>query len=189
MISYDVGEMARNILMPSDTVQEVREQLVRQLVCAAVEIFNDPHRENSVIVELEDVLENDYEVVGAGKLVLGMVAEIRQRALTSGWDSRTKAKIEYKHLGRAFNRALVVMDLDETVARMLADGCLEPAKEHVTDIVSDHPDLETLNELNTLQVKQTRRGIPLLSDRAATFVREPETVGWRTRDWLRFGRN
>lgn len=189
MIIYDVKELARNLVMSNSEGPEVREHLVRTMLCGALEIFNDPHRENTVITELQDVLENDYEVLGSEEIVLSVVTELRNRAKTCGWDPRTKAKIDYRAIGKGVIQAMVVMDLDETLARILDSGAIESSLEHVTDIVSDHPDMEVLNELNRLHSNETERRTPLLSDRSPAFVQEPERPGWRVSDWERFGRS
>lgn len=189
MIIYDVRELARNLVMPNSAVQEVREHLVRTMLCGAVEIFNDPHREHTVIAELEESFENDYDVLGSDAMVTSMVKELHSQAKACGWDSRTKAKIEYRAIGKGVTQAMVVMDLDETLARMLDAGSIKPPLEHVTDIVSDNPDMEVINELNRLHSNETERRTPLLSDRSPTFVQEPERAGWRVSDWSRFGRS
>lgn len=189
MITFDVRELSRNFLMPGADTQEVREHLVRMLLCGAVEIFNDPHLEQATIGDIEEVLENDYEVLGSEAIIRDMLKGIRAQAKASGWDPRTKAKIEYKILGKTFNRATVVMDLDETVARIVTAA--QPTgdqDEHVTDIVSDNPGMDVINELNQRSARETRRHTPLLSDRSPAFVQEPEVRGWRVRDWDRFGR-
>lgn len=188
MISFDVKELARNMMFPNMKEVNVREHLVCELIRGAVEIFNDPHRENAVITELQEVLENDYEVMGSEETIFKMIGALHQAAKTAGWDPRTIAKLEYKEIGKAFHQVRVMMDLDETFARMLAKNTIQPDKEHVTDMVSDHPDMDSINELNTLHTRETLRRTPLLSDRLATFVREDEGAGWRTYDWERFGK-
>lgn len=188
MISFDVKDLARNLMIPNMKEVNVREHLVCELIRGAVEIFNDPHLENEVITRLEEVLENDYEVMGTEKLVLGMVKEMRRNAKSAGWDKRSVAQLEYKLVGKAFHRITVKMDLDETVARILAKNTIVQDPEHVTDMVSDHPDMDQLNELSKLHTRETTRRTPLLSDRLATCVRDDEKAGWRTDDWERFGK-
>jgi len=188
MISFDVKDLARNLMIPNMKEVSVREHLVCELIRGAVEIFNDPHLENDVIVQLEEVLENDYEVMGAADMVLNMVAEMRQRAKGAGWDKRTIAQLEYKQIGKAFHHINIKMDLDETIARILAQNTIEPDPEHVTDMVSDHPDMDAINELSKLHTRETTRRTPLLSDRLATCVRDDAKAGWRTSDWERFGK-
>lgn len=188
MISFDVKELARNMLIPHVSEPNVREHLVCELLRGALEIFNDPHRENAVIIELEEVLENDYEVMGTEDIVTKILATLRRASKGAGWDGRTIAKLEYKQIGKAFHQAKFVMDLDETVARVLEANAIKPDKEHVTDMVSDHPDMDAINELNTLHSRETSRRIPVLSDRFATVVREDEESGWRVSDWESFGK-
>lgn len=188
MVIFDVKELARNLLVPSPDLG-VREHLVCELIRGALEIFNDPHAENRVITELEEVLENDYDVLGADKLVTGMLTTMREQAQRCGWDKRTVAKAEFKVVGQAYHRASIIMDLDDTFARMLERDMPKQDAEHVTDMVCDNPDMDQLNELNQLHLSQTERKTPLLSDRFATVVQEDETRGWRVSGWEDFGRN
>lgn len=188
MITFNIKDIARNLMTPNTSQPGVKEHLASMLLEGALTVFNDPHLENDVIGNLEILLENEYDVLGANQIVKDMLADISEQTKHYGWDSRAKAKVTYKSLGKGYYVANVVMDLEDTVARMLGSVSTD-CSEHITDVVSDNPDMDTLNALNTYKTRDAARETPLFHNRFAAFVQEDQVPGWRTEYWTNFGKS
>ena len=188
MVIFDVKDMARGLLTLPNEHLVLREKVAAHLITVASEIFNHPHREMSLVDDLIDHYEFEQGVFGLDVVVMETVAKMKQAAQRAGWDRRMKGKVEFKEVGRGFYQARFVMDLDETMAWMFHKEESSEPDVNVTDIVSDNPGADLINELNKLHTRETRRRVPALSDRLATTVREPEEPGWRVSYWDRAGR-
>lgn len=190
MIIFDVKDLARNFLMPTNEPQSVREYLALEVLRYSVELFNDPHRLHNLLGDAEEIFENDYDVMGVAEIIVRHWRHIQKVTRSYGWDVRTKAQLEFKRIGNGFHHARVVMDLEETMARMLDAAHLNhPQEAHVTDIVSDNPSSDVINELSTVRNGETRRRVPVLSDRHPTFVREDTWANGASGNWERYGKN
>ncbi|MNM27099.1 hypothetical protein D3C81_375830 [compost metagenome] len=188
MIIFDVKELGRSFLMPFGEPQGVREHLALEVLRYSVDIFNDPHLMQNCLGDAEEVFEGDYDVMGVAELIVRHYRHILKITRSYGWDPRTKAKLEFKRFGKGFHQARVMMDLEETTARMLSEARLDlPAETHVTDIVSDNPSSDVINELSTVRNGETRRRVPVLSDRHPTFVRDDSWANGGTGNWERYG--
>lgn len=183
---YDIKEIARNFLSKNPIELAAKEQLAVELMEASIEIFNYPHLDNKIIQRLEVIMETEYQIVGVEQTAMKIVDTMRRATRSAGWDQRTVGKLEYKQVGVGYHTARLVMDLDETVAIILAQNSTLPQAEHVTDIVDDNPDMDVLNELNRLSSNETNRETRLLPNRSSTFIHENEERGWRVRDWDNF---
>lgn len=188
MIIFDVKELARSFLMPSGEPQGVREHLALEVLRYSVGIFNDPHLLQHYLGDAEEVFEIDYDVMGVAEIIIRHYRHITKITRSYGWDPRTKAKLEFKRIGKGFHHARVVMDLEETTARMLNEAHLDrPVETHVTDIVSDNPSTDVINELSIVRNGETRRRVPVLSDRHPTFVRDDSWANGGSGNWERYG--
>jgi hypothetical protein len=180
MILFNVFELAKDLFFEEKVEASVRQVLAKDMVDSAVEIFNYPHLENAEICKFLEEWESAYGVMNIEKVMVGLVNTIRKNVRRSGWDRRCLAKVEYQGDGRGFLMARVVMDLDETMAKMLASIPAVDNSEPVAEAVSDHPDPDMLNELNKTAEKQTRRNLQVLSGSVAPNLRSDSPKGWRS---------
>lgn len=180
MILFNVFELAKNLFFEEKVEVSVRQVLAKDMVDSAVEIFNAPHTENSEIGKMMDEWEHSYGVMNIEGVMVGLINTIRKNVRKSGWDRRCLAKVEYQGDGRGFLMARVVMDLDETMAKILSAMPAIDNTEAVAEAVSDHPDPDMLNELNKTAEKQTLRNLQILSGSVASNLRPDTKRGWRT---------
>lgn len=187
MITFDVKELARNVLI-KDQPSSVKEYFITEMLHAAVEIFNDPACQMRALDDLDEVLYKEYGFFHAPEHVRDFLAAIRAKVKAYQWDPLIKAKVEFKTIGKGYYQARVVMDMQETVARMMNDcGLDRPAETHVTDIVCDNPGVELINELHPLRNDKARGKVPRLSLIAPSAVRSTENGGWGPGRWDRYG--
>lgn len=180
MILFNVFELAKELFFEEKIEASVRQVLAKDMVDSAVEIFNYPAIENTEICNLLAEWESAYGVMNIEKIMSGLVKTIRKNVKRSGWDPRCLAKVEYQGDNRAFLMARVVMDLDQTMVRMLESLPTGDHPEAVAEAVSDHPDQDMLNELNKTSEKQTHRNLQILSGSLAPNLRPDTDRGWRT---------
>lgn len=180
MILFNVFELAKDLFFEEKVEASVRQVLAKDMVDSAVEIFNYPGCENSEICGLLEEWESAYGVMNIEKIMHGLVRNIRKDIRKSGWDPRCLAKVEYQGDNRAFLMARVVMDLDQTMAKILEALPDGNNPEPVAEAVSDHPDQDMLNELNKTTEKQTHRNLQILSGSLASNLRPDTARGWRT---------
>jgi hypothetical protein len=159
----------------------VKEAIAERIIEAAVEIINEPRRQDVILDNLSYIYESTYDMVTPDLVILDFVNEIRKRMTAYGWDSRLVLKVSFTKLSNTFNRATVNMDLDATLERSKPAKKVRKVKvEKAIDIVSDNPSPDTINEfLNTVECQSQRR-TPLLSDRSPGFVIDPEGRGFRS---------
>lgn len=179
MILFNVFELAKDLFFEEKVEESVRRVLAKDLVDSAVEIFNYPAIENKEIGELMDEWEHSYGVMNIEKIMQGLLRTIRKDIKRSGWDRRCLAKVEYQGDNRSFLMARVVMDLDQTMAKILETLPDGNNPDPVGEAVSDHPDQDMLNELNKTTVKQTHRNLQVLSGSLAPNLRPDSDRGWR----------
>lgn len=180
MILFNVFELAKDLFFEEKVEASVRQVLAKDMVDSAVEIFNYPSTENTEVCGLLEAWEGPYGVMNIEKVMAGLVRTIRKDVRRSGWDPRCLAKAEYQGDGRSFLMARVVMDLDETMAKLLANMPVEDDAPAVGDVVSDHPDPDMINELNKTTEKQTHRNLQILSGSVAPNLRPDTKRGWRS---------
>lgn len=179
MILFNVFDLAKDLFFEEKVEASVRQVLAKDMVDSAVEIFNYPGCENSEICGLLEEWESPYGVMNIEKIMHGLINTIRKDIKKSGWDPRCLAKVEYQGDNRAFLMARVVMDLDETMAKILEALPEIDTSEPVAEAVSDNPDQDMLNELNKTAEKQTHRNLQILSGSLASSVRPDKERGWR----------
>lgn len=190
MITFDVKDLARGLIVLGQEHTVLKEKVAVELLGYALEIFNHPHRRMAIIDDLIDHYEYELGIFGLDTKVVEWSSMMRLAAQRYGWDKRLKAKIEFKELGKGFHHARFVMDLDESVAWILAQNTpQDDGEESVIDVVSDNPEADVINALAKLHPRKTRKRVPLLSDRNPAAVRQPEETGWRVGHWERFGEN
>ena len=180
MILFNVFELAKELFFEEKVEASVRQVLAKEMVDSAVEIFNYPTIENTEICALLAEWESTYGVMNIEKIMAGLVETIRKDIKRSGWDPRCLAKVEYQGDNRAFLMARVVMDLDQTMIRIIESLPDMDSPEPVAEAVSDHPDQDMLNELNKTSEKQTYRNLQVLSGSVAPNLRPDTERGWRT---------
>lgn len=179
MILFNVFELAKELFFEEKVEESVRRVLAKDLVDSAVDIFNYPATENSEIGNLMDEWEHSYGVMNIEKVMQGLLKNIRKDIKRSGWDRRCLAKVEYQGDNRKFLMARVVMDLEQTVAKILESLPDGNNPDPVGEAVSDHPDQDMLNELNKTTDKQTVRNLQVLSGSLAPNLRPDTDRGWR----------
>jgi hypothetical protein len=180
MILFNVFDLAKDLFFEEKVEASVRQVLAKDMVDSAVEIFNYPAIENSEIVNLMEEWENSYGVMNIEKVMEGLINTIRKDIRRSGWDPRCLAKVEYQGDNRNFLMARVVMDLDQTMAKLLESLPDGNNPDPVGEAVSDHPDQDMLNELNKTTEKQTHRNLQILSGSVVPNLRSDKKRGWRT---------
>lgn len=180
MILFNVFDLAKDLFFEEKVEASVRQVLAKDMVDSAVEIFNYPAIENTEICALLAEWESAYGVMNIEKMMSGLISTIRKDIKRSGWDPRCLAKVEYQGDNRSFLMARVVMDLDQTMAKMLETLPDGDIPEPVGEAVSDHPDQDMLNELNKTAEKQTHRNLQILSGSVAPNLRPDTERGWRT---------
>lgn len=179
MILFNVFELAKDLFFEEKVEASVRQVLAKDMVDSAVEIFNYPATENSEICGLLAEWEATYGVMNIERIMTGLIKTIRKDIKRSGWDPRCFAKVEYQGDNRNFLMARVVMDLDETMAKILEALPPKDNSEAVAEAVSDNPDQDMLNELNKTTEKQTHRNLQILSGSVAPNLRPDTERGWR----------
>jgi len=178
MILFNVFELAKDLFFEEKVETAVRNVLAKDMVDSAVEIVNYPACENTEICGLLEEWESTYGVMNIEKIMAGLLKTIRKEIKRSGWDPRCLAKVEYQGDGRSFLMARVVMDLDQTLAKLL-ESLQQESTDTVAEAVSDNPNLDMLNELNKTTEKQTYRNLQVLSGRLAPNLRPDKERGWR----------
>jgi len=179
MILFNVFDLAKNLFFEEKVDIPVRMVLAKDLVDSAVEIFNYPGCKNSRICELLEEWEHSYGVMNIERVMSGLIKTIQRDTKRSGWDPRCLAKAEYQGDGRSFLMARVIMDLDETMAK-LYEGLGAPVIDSVAEVVSDNPGPDMINELTKTTENQTARNLQVLSGRSGVNIQSPEKRGWRT---------
>lgn len=189
MILYNVWDLSKQIFFGNPVDDSMRLFLARAVIDSAVEIFNYPATEDKVITELLEPWEDEYSVLGLDQLIVKVINEIKRKTRSYGWDPRCFAKTEYMGPtdGKGMLMARVVMDLEETFAKITAEITPVPVEDSIGEVVSDNPNMETLNELSQTRIREASRDFSLLSGRSQPFVRNNEEKGWRTVDWDRKG--
>lgn len=186
MILFNVLDMAKELFFEEKVEASVRGVLAKELIDAAVGIFNHPESENTVIAEMLETWEISYKVFGLEAKMQALLETLHTNIKTYGWDPRCLAKVEYKGNGKSFLIGRVVMDLDQTFAK-LHESIATEADANIVEVVSDNPDLETLNALATTSDNQTYRTLQILSGRSPSNLRPDEDPGWRTLQWENTG--
>lgn len=186
MIIFNIRDLASQIFFgnpPED--QQIRLALARQVVAGALEIFNYPATEMTVFSEILDAWESEYELLGLEQIIYKVLNEIKQKTRSYGWDPRCFGKAEFMgpENGRGMMMIRIVMDLEETFAKINEQITPPDTGESIGEVVSDNPDMETLNELSSTCVRQAKRDFSLLTGRSQPFVRDDEVRGWRVIEW------
>lgn len=185
MIVFDVRSTALNLVMEKhDEPYSVKEAIAERIIEAAVEIINEPNRQDVILDNLNHIYELQYGMVTPDLVILAKAKEIKQQMTRNGWDPRLVLKVSFNKLSNTFNRATIGMDLDATMLRNKPAKAKKQVKvQKAIDIVSDNPSPDTINEFfNTVEC-QSRRRTPLLSDRSPGFVIDPEGRGFRNSNW------
>lgn len=184
MIGFDVRSLAINLVMEKyDEPYSVKEAIATRIIEAAVEIINEPKRQDVVLDNLNHIYESQYGMVTPDLVILDHVKNIQQQMKANGWDPRLVLKVSFKKLSNTYNFATIGMDLDATMKRNKQSKVKKVAVTKAIDIVSDNPSPDTINEFfNTVECQSQRR-TPLLSDRSPGFVIDPQGRGFRDSNW------
>ncbi len=177
MILFNIIEMSKELFFEQPVEASVREVLAKDMVDLAIDIVNYPATENTAIGDLLEKWENDYHVMGLDARMRELLHTIRKGIRSSGWDKRCMAKVEYQGPGKTFLIGRVVMDLEETFAK-LHESIAVTHDDNIVEMVSDNPDLETLNALTNTSEKQTKRNLQILSGQSPSCLRDDTKRGW-----------
>lgn len=71
---------------------------------------------------------------------------LTEATMKLGWDPRIQVKIVKYKLAKQYHKAMIKMDLDATVLKLIGSSFLSPVDDSVADTVDDNPSLETLLE-------------------------------------------
>lgn len=175
MLLFNVKEMANGILMPSGLSRVERETIIKDWIETALNIFNNPSLCDGILDDLLEHYEFNVGILNTDRIVLDLVKVIKHTTRKLGWDSRLKAKVEFKQVGSGYHKARIVMDLDETL-QALSSNVTEPVR--LNDVISDHPEVEMLNEIISLRSSKTPRRVPVLPDRRPVVVKGNQESGW-----------
>lgn len=186
MILFNVLELAKELFFEDKVEPSVKTVLAKEMVDTAVDIFNHPETESTAIAALLETWELSYKVLGLDERMQGLIKVIHANVRTYGWDPRCLAKIEYKGNGKTLMIGRVVMDLEQTFAK-LHESIATSQDTNIVEVVSDNPDLETLNALSKTSDDQTYRTLQILSGRSPSNLRPDEEQGWRVHQWENTG--
>jgi hypothetical protein len=107
-------------------------------------VLNDKQNptEDSFFLYVERQYGDDPHILEMGEFLVPMIKEMKVDFSTRGFDARLHYNIREVKRGQ-FTRYLVYMDLDETFINF--SPSIE--REVISEVVSDNPDLEVMNEL------------------------------------------
>ena len=183
MSVFDVKQMARDLIFLGDQHTSAKEVVAERLIEAAVEVINFPKATHSEMFEgLAEVYELEMGLPRVDETVMNLVKQIKADMARLGWDPRLKIKLESKKLSNTFHRITVQMDLDATVlaeAKSVRKVHTRARRPEITDVVSDNPNPELLNEFDREFSRQLKPRTPLLSDRGGRFVVSDSNRGQR----------
>lgn len=183
MSVFDIKQMAKDLMFLNEQHIGAKEVVAERLIEAAVEIVNFPKATHSALFEgLAEIYELEMGLPRVDAVVMGIAERIRQDMASNGWDSRMKIKLESKKLSNTFHRITVRMDLDTTVlaeVKSVRRTHVKARRPEITDVVSDNPDAELLNEFDRELSRQLSPRSPLLSDRGGRFINTDKNGnGW-----------
>lgn len=174
MSVFDIKQMGRNLIFLKDQHASAKEVVAERLIEAAVEVINFPKSSHTALFEgLAEIYELEMGLPRVDETVMNLVEEIKSDMARLGWDPRVKIKLETKKLSNTFHRVTVQMDLDATIlaeAKSVRRTHNKARRPEITDVVSDNPDAELLNEFDRELSRQLKHRTPLLSDRDWGFV-------------------
>jgi hypothetical protein len=174
MSVFDVKQMAKDLVFLNDQHISAKEVVAERLIEAAVEVVNFPKSRHLELFEgLAEVYELEMGLPCADGIVMELVERIKRDMAASGWDPRMKVKLESKKLSNTFHRITVRMDLDATVQAEVSAvrrTHTKARRPEITDVVSDNPGAELLNEFDRELSRQLKPRTPLLSDRGGRFI-------------------
>lgn len=174
MSVFDIKQMARDLLCLKAHHPSAKEVMVERLIEAAVEVVNFPGSHHAELFEgLAEVYELDMGIPRVDAMVTDLADRIRADADSKGWDPRIKVMVRTKKLSNTFHRATICMDLDSTIlaeAEHVHTIHAEARRPEITDVVSDNPGAELLDEFDREFSRQSEHRTPLLSDRDSRFV-------------------
>lgn len=175
MSAFDIKAMGRGFIFATEQHISFKETVALRMVETAVEIVNEPHRTEMLLNNMTEAYELEFGIDRVDDQIMGLVNMIRKDMLSKCWDPRTKVKIQERKLSNTYHRAIICMDLDATVKSVNAEARKHARKRTslpITDVVSDNPGAELINELDRVVSRQSKRRTPLLSDRSGKFVRD-----------------
>ena len=183
MSVFDIKQMGKDLMFLNDQHASAKEVVAERLIEAAVEVVNFPQAQHSALFEgLAEVYELEMGLPRVDAIVMGIVTRIRQDMNQNGWDPRMKIKLESKKLSSTFHRITVKMDLDATVlaeVKTVRRTHVKARRPEITDVVSDNPGAELLNEFDRELSRQLKPRTPILSDRGGRFVETDKNGnGW-----------
>ena len=183
MSVFDVKQMARDLMFLDAQHAGAKEVVAERLIEAAVEVVNFPKSTHSALFEgLAEVYELGMGLPRVDSIVMNIVERIRQDMNRNGWDPRMKIKLESKKLSSTFHRVTICMDLDATVlaeVKTVRRTHVKARRPEITDVVSDNPGSELLNEFDRELSRQLAPRTPLLSDRGGRFIESDKNGnGW-----------
>lgn len=175
MISFDVQHLANSLLMETGDTYAVKEEIAIRMVEAAIDIINEPRKQDAILDPLNHIWETHYGLVTPDLVILAVVDDLQKQIRQHNWDTRLVVKPTFKKVSNTFHRATVQMDLDATLARQKTKPKKKAAvRAQVTaTTVSDNPSAEDINEFLDVVERRSERRTPLLSDRHPKFIAEP----------------
>jgi hypothetical protein len=176
MSVFDVKQMARDLVFVGDHHVSAREVVAERLIEAAVQVINFPKAPLSELFEgMAEVYELDMGLPCVDQMVMMVVAQIKQGMVKDGWDPRMRIKMEQKKLSSTYNRITIQMDLDATIqaeVKKVRKVHTRARRQEITDVVSENPDPELINEFDRKLSAESQPRTPLLSDRSPGFIKE-----------------
>lgn len=174
MSVFDIKQMAKDLMFLEKQHVGAKEVVAERLIEAAVEVINFPKSSHMELFEgLAEVYELEMGLPRVDAIVMNLVTQIRNDMAAQGWDPRVKVKLSTKKLSNTFHRVTICMDLDATIlaeVKSVRRTHVKARRPEITDVVSENPDSELLNEFDREFSRQSQRRTPLLSDRDSRFV-------------------
>lgn len=182
MSIFDIKQIARELAFPHDEHFSAKEVVAERFIETAVDMINNPSRETALLDIMTEAYEVGYGMIMVDAHILQYVNTIKLDMKRKGWDPRVKIKLAGKKIGRNFYQMQVVMDLDTTLQEAVEDDSAYRLSlieaEKISEVVSDNPDADQLNEFDRTIRGESASRTPLLSDRDSLFVTGDSLGNW-----------
>lgn len=178
MIGFDITSLSATLLSTKPLEKGEQLVLIERMIETAVYAINNPFNHDSNIDRLVETLELEFGVINPAAQICEFREHIEREMAKHCWDPRLKIKMDIKRIGKVSCKAVISIDLEETVMSFIETP--EP-KEVISEIISDHPTLEQLDELIPTRKKRPARSVKVLPDLKSRFVVDPEGRNWNPR--------
>lgn len=134
-----------NDSLSEDTYRVYAETVVERIV----DLYNTPKNSIERDAMWDDIVQVFNYLMPATDVAA--IIEDHLRFLTDatmklGWDPRIQVKMVRHKLAKEYHKALIKMDLDATMLKMIGSAFISASDDGVADAVEDNPSLETLLE-------------------------------------------